>query len=143
MVQDFWFISLASSQRRGCDACRSKSHFANWQRICLAKFELELCAQMKRCSRVRVSRTCSPLFKGEPQSVKEEIVMIFKREWLLQNRSCLNHVLFPSHRDPSSGESQPYIPQSRVSQLCLRPFWQEQVRTASAQQGGMSSEDYP
>ncbi|XP_025953917.1 uncharacterized protein LOC112982051 isoform X1 [Dromaius novaehollandiae] len=51
-------------------------------------------------------------------------------------------------RDLSSGELQPYIPQRCVSQPCLTPthpgpFWQEQVRASSTQQGGVSSEDYP
>ncbi|XP_025941813.1 uncharacterized protein LOC112975658 isoform X1 [Apteryx rowi] len=51
-------------------------------------------------------------------------------------------------RDLSSGELQPYIPQGCVSQPCLTPthpgpFWQEQVRVSSTQQGDVSSEDYP
>ncbi|XP_055655331.1 S100P-binding protein isoform X1 [Falco peregrinus] len=41
-------------------------------------------------------------------------------------------------RDPSSDESQPCITPTHSE-----PFWQEQVRTASAQQGGMCDEDYP
>ncbi|XP_030360913.1 S100P-binding protein isoform X3 [Strigops habroptila] len=43
--------------------------------------------------------------------------------------------VFVKSRDPSWAEPQSCIP--------LGPFWQEQVRAASAQQGGMSDEDYP
>lgn len=63
---------------------------------------------------------------------------------LIMLNLCL--VSFP--QGPPSGELQSYIPQGCVSQPYLAsshlwPFWQEQVRTASKQQGGISDEDYP
>lgn len=65
-MQDSWLSSLALPQLGGCSACWSKSHLADWRRICLAKFERELCAWMERCSHFHAGKTRSPLFREEP-----------------------------------------------------------------------------